>query len=171
MILKNSFFPSAVIEWNNFERLTKISENQKVLISFKKSILKFIRPSQNRVYNCHNPKGIKLLTRFRVSLSHLREHKFKHSFQDTLNLTYNCGKNIETTSHHLLHCPNFLHERKTLLNTVSCIIPNIFDFNNDQLTEILLYGKEDLDNINNTSILYAIINCLIETKRFDTQLF
>ena len=171
MILKNSFFPSAVIEWNNFERLTKISENQKVLISFKKSILKFIRPSQNRVYNCHNPKGIKLLTRLRVDLSHLREHKFKHSFQDTLNPICNCGEDIETTSHYLLHCPDYLHERKTLLNTVSCIIPNIFDFNNDQLTEILLYGKEDLDNINNTSILYAIINCLIETKRFDTQLF
>ena len=59
----------------------------------------------------------------------------------------------------------------TLLNTVICIVPNIFNFNNDQLTEILLYGKEDLDNINNTSILYATINCLIETKRFDTQLF
>ena len=102
MILKNSFFPSAVIEWNNFERLTKISENQKVLISFKKSILKFIRPSQNRVYNCHNPKGIKLLTRLRVDLSHLREHKFKHSFQDTLNTICKCGKDIQISSHHPL---------------------------------------------------------------------
>ena len=34
----------------------------------------FIRPSQNRAYNCHNPKGIKLLTRLRVGLSHLCEH-------------------------------------------------------------------------------------------------
>ena len=46
----------------------------------------------------------------------------------------------------------------TLLNTVRCIIPNIFYFNNDQLTEILLYGKEDLDYINNTSILDTTIN-------------
>ena len=59
----------------------------------------------------------------------------------------------------------------TLLNTVSCIVPNISDFNNDQLTEIHLYGKEDLDNINNTSILDTTINYLIETKRFDAQLF
>ena len=38
-------------------------------------------------------------------------------------------------------------------------------------TEIILYGKGDLDNINNTSVLDAIINYLIETKRFDAQFF
>ena len=65
----------------------------------------------------------------------------------------------------------YLEERKTLLNIISCIVPNIFDFNNDQLTEILLYGKDDLDNINNTSILDTTINYLIETKRFNAQLF
>ena len=165
---KNSFFPSTVIEWNKIDKNIRKSESLNI---FKKSILEFIRPSQNRVYNCHNPKGIKLLTRLRVGLSHLREHKFKHSFQDTLNPICNCGEDIETTSHYLLHCPDYLHERKTLLNTVSCIVPNIFDFNNDQLTEILLYGKEDLDNINNTSILDATINYLIETKRFNAELF
>ena len=134
-------------------------------------ILKFIRPSQIRAYNCHNPKVIKLLTRLRIGLSHLHEYKFKHSFQDTLNLICNCGEDIETTSHYLLHCPDYLHERKTLLNTVICIVPNIFDFNNDQLIEILLQGKKDLDNINNTSILVATINYLIETKRFNAELF
>ena len=107
----------------------------------------------------------------RVGLSHLPEHKFKHNFQDTLNPICNCGKDIETTSHHLLHCPNYLYERKTLLKTVSCIVPNIFHFNKDQLTEILLYGKEDLDNINNTRILDATINYLTETKRFNEELF
>ena len=59
----------------------------------------------------------------------------------------------------------------TLLNTVSCIAPNMFDYNNDQLTEILLYVKQDIDNINNISTLDATINHLIETKRFDAQLF
>ena len=29
--------------------------------------------------------GVKLVTRLRIGLSHLREYKFKHSFQDTLN--------------------------------------------------------------------------------------
>ena len=31
---------------------------------------------------CYNPKGIKLKTRLHISLSHLKEHKFKDSFQD-----------------------------------------------------------------------------------------
>ena len=107
----------------------------------------------------------------RVGLSHLREHKFTHSFQDTLNPICNCGEDTETTSHYLHHCPGYLHERKTLLNTASCTIPNICDFNNDQLTEIFWYGMEDLDNINNTSILDATIKYLIETKRFNAELF
>ena len=106
----------------------------------------------------------------RDDLSHLRENKFKHSFQDTLNPICNRGKDIETTSHYLLHCPEYLQERKTLLNTISCIVPNIFDFSNDQLIEVLLYG-EDFDNINNTSILDVTISYLIETKSFNAELF
>ena len=34
---------------------------------------------------CHNAKGLKLITRLWLELSHLRFHKYKHSFQDTLN--------------------------------------------------------------------------------------
>ena len=68
------------------------------------------------------------------------------------------------------YCPDYLQERMTVSNTVSYVVPNVFNFDNDQLTEILLYDKEDLDNINNTSILDATINYLIETKRFATQL-
>ena len=46
----------------------------------KESILKFIRLSQKIVYNCYNPKGIKLLTRMGNGISHLHILKFKHSF-------------------------------------------------------------------------------------------
>ena len=57
------------------------------------------------------------------------------------------------------------YKRMALLNTVRCIL----DFNNAQLTEIPLYGKENLENMNNTSILNAIIKYLIKTKRFDVS--
>ena len=59
----------------------------------------------------------------------------------------------------------------TLLNTVNSIVLNTFYFNKDKLTEILLYGKGDLDIIDNTSILDTTINYLIEAKRFVAQLF
>ena len=138
---KISFFPSTITEWNEIDKNIRKSKSFNF---FKKRILKFIWLSQSRVYNCHNPKGIKLLIRLRVGLSHLCEHKLKHSFQDTLNLICNCGKDIENTSHYILQCPDYLQERKTLLSTISCIVSNIFDFNNDQLTEVLCMVKKIL---------------------------
>ena len=116
---KNTFFPSTIIEWNKLDLKIKNSESIK---TFKKRILSFIRPSPNSTFNCHNPKGIKLLSRLRLGLSHLREHKFKHSFQDSLNPFCSCGKGeVETSSHYLLYCSNYLEERLALLNTIKIL--------------------------------------------------
>ena len=52
-----------------------------------------------------------------------------------------------------------------------CLQPVLANWNPNQLTETLLYGEEDLDNIKNTSILNATINYLIETKRFNAERF
>ena len=79
---QNSFFPSAVIEWNKLDLNIRKSETLNI---FKKTLLNFMHPSGSTVFNCHNPKGVKFLTRLRLSLSHFHEHKFKHSVQDTLN--------------------------------------------------------------------------------------
>ena len=84
----NSFFPATVIEWNN---LALNIRNSKTFSAFKESIFKFIRPSSNSIFNCHSPKGIKLITSLRLGLSHLREHKFRHNFQDALNPICSCG--------------------------------------------------------------------------------
>ena len=65
--LKNSFFPSTIIEWNKLDTNLRNSRN---LFIFKKHILQFIGPSLNSVYNSHNPKSIKLMTRLRLGLSH-----------------------------------------------------------------------------------------------------
>ena len=79
---KNSYFPSTIIKWNKLDSNIRISETLNI---FKSKILKFIRPIANSTFGCHNPVGVKVLTRLRLGLSHLREHKFKHDFQDTLN--------------------------------------------------------------------------------------
>ena len=75
---KSSFFPSTVIEWRKLDLNLRSAVSLSV---FKKSLLKFIRPFPNSVFSCVNCKGIKLLTRLHLGLSHLRKHKFKHSFQ------------------------------------------------------------------------------------------
>ena len=74
---KNSFFPSTIIEWNNLDPTLRNSER---FVDFKNSILKFIRPSPSNVFNCNNLKGIRLITRLHVGMSHTHEHKFKHNF-------------------------------------------------------------------------------------------
>ena len=89
----------------------KIFEKQKVLISLKNGILKFIRPSQNSVYDFRNPKGTQI----------------KYSFQDNLKSICNCGKDTEASSHYLLRSQEYLKQRKTLLNAVKHIYPNILD--------------------------------------------
>ena len=50
---KISFFPSAIIEWNNLDPNLR---NSKSISVFKEKILNFIRPSPNYFFNCHNPK-------------------------------------------------------------------------------------------------------------------
>ena len=57
----------------------------------------YVRPSPNSTYNCFNTKDIKHLTRLRLGLSHLRDHKLKHDFLDSLNPVCSCGSDIETT--------------------------------------------------------------------------
>ena len=97
---KNSFFPSTIMEWRKLVPDVRHSDS---FSAFKKNILNFMRPFPNSIFNCHNPKALKFNIRLRLGLSHLRYHKFKHNFQDSLNPLCNCSLITETTSHYLLH--------------------------------------------------------------------
>ena len=165
---KNSFFPSTIIEWNKLDHNIRNSSSFNI---FRKSILKFIRPSANSLFNCHNPKGIKFITRLRLGLSHLREHKFKHSFQDSLNPFCNCGLDIESTARFLLHCPRYITERRTLVSTIENIDNNLLDFCEPVLIRTLLFGSNSFDTDANTNIINATIEYILSTKRFDQPLF
>ena len=131
---KNSFFPSTIIECNNLDSNIRNSEN---LALFKKRIMAFIRPSANSTFHCLNPNSLKIITRLRLELSHLRFHKFKHSFQNTLNHICNCGT-VETTFHYLLLCPNFSNERLTLFNKLQTIDENILSKDDSNMMQKIL---------------------------------
>ena len=165
---KNSFFPNAIEQWNKLD--INIRESYS-LPSFKKSLLKFIRPTPSSIYNINNPNGLKFLTRLRLSFSHLREHKFKHNFQDTIDPFCNCGVEIETTKHFLLHCQNFDQQRLILLNTLSNIDTSIINLNDSDMTHLLLFGKPSFNTDINGQILSSTITYIMSTKRFDELLF
>lgn len=65
--------------------------------------------SGSNVFTCDSHKGVQLAI-FGVGLDHLSEHKFKYSFQDSINPVCSCGKNIETVAHFLLHYPEWYNE-------------------------------------------------------------
>ena len=58
---------------------------------FSSCLLKFVRSVANSVFEINNPYGLKLLTRLRLGLSHLRYHKFRHNFPDCINTICVCG--------------------------------------------------------------------------------
>ena len=135
---KNSFFPSTTIEWNNLDQDLRNGDRYNF---FRSSILKYIRPSPNSFYGCQNIMGLKLVIRLRLDLSHLREHKFKHRFQDTLNPLCNCGTDVESSIHFLPQCPSYINERCTLMSNLNRINPQISQTSLQLLTNTLLFGN------------------------------
>ena len=150
---KNSFFPSTVIEWNNLDSNIRNSES---LVIFKKHILTFIRPAGNSTFHCDSPDGLKLITRLRLGLSHLRFHKFKHNFQDTLNPICSCGT-IEATIHYLLHYSIFSNERLTLFSKLQSIGVNILSKDDSNVSKVLHFDEDSFKDIKNVSVLTASI--------------
>ena len=63
------------MEWNKLNLEIHNSESYNI---FKRSLLKFARTIPSSVFSVTEICGIKLLSRLRVGLSHLREHKFRH---------------------------------------------------------------------------------------------
>ena len=70
-----------------------------------------MRPSGSSVFNRNNTKRFKLLTRLRLGLIQLFQHKFKHSFQDSQNSICSCRNNIGMSTHFLIYFFNYRNRR------------------------------------------------------------
>ena len=81
-LFSNSFLPQTIREWNKLD--TSICQAASYSV-FYKALLDFIHPTAKSTIGTNDVSDLKLLARFRVGFSHLREHKFKHNFRDTLN--------------------------------------------------------------------------------------
>ena len=112
---KYSFFPYSISEWN---KLGPDLRNGKSYSRFSKSHLRIGRPSPNNISKIHDSLGLKLLTRLRIGLSHLNEHRFNHNVDSCINPLYSCSLEMESTKHFFLHCHHYTSTGKTFLNTV-----------------------------------------------------
>ena len=137
---------------------------------FKETYIGFRKTCANSTFHCHRPPGLKLITRLRLGLSHLRLHKFKHNFQDTLNPICSCGT-VKTTIHYLLHCPNFSNERLILFSKLQSIDENILSKDDYNISKVLLFGEDSFNDVKNTSVSTASIEYILSTTRFDVPLY
>ena len=165
---KNSFFPSVISEWNKLD--LEICNSASLEI-FKNNLLNFIRPNPNSVFNINNSLEIKLLALFRIAFSHLKEHKFKHNFQDSVDPLCSCENDIELTVHFLVHSPNFTTQRQTLLNKLKSINASIMTENENSVVRTLLFGRPDFSYSTNKEIINVTISFILTTERFNCPLF
>ena len=133
--------------------------------------MEFIRPSPNSIFYIYNPYGIKLLTRLRLGLSHLNEHKFKHGFNDTTNPICVCGGGIESINHFFLHFLEYFEARQTLFDNIQSIDKMLLSKNEPSLTHLLLYGDPKCNSNVNAFIPNSAIKFLLFLGRFNGPLF
>ena len=160
-----SFFPFCATSWDQIDPNIQHAPS---LMSFKHSLLQFIRPTASPVYHVHHPRGLKLLTRLCLGFSHLREHKFCHNFQDTINPFCLCKTNdIETNEHFLLHCPNYSTQRLILFDNFRDNGIAFLPLNSSSIVKLFLYGCDNHNITTNKIILFNVIEFIIQSKRFD----
>ena len=131
-------FPSTITVWNKLDLSIRNSTSLNI---FKGRLLQFVRPLENSVFTCHNPIGIKYLTRLRLDFGHLRYYKFKHGFLDAVDPLCSCSTAIENTVYSFLHCAKVI--------------------------QAFLYGNPTYSVNENKLIFDASIKYILETKRFD----
>ena len=166
---RSSFFPYCISEWNKLDRsLRELPSSE----TFKNAILKSLRPKGNPVFRVPDNKGVIFLTRLRVGFSHLREHKFRHNFADTLDPFCNCRTNsIETTEHFMMHCSEYSNVRLVMFNNLLQLDMSLLPFDTPKLLSVLLFGDSRLTSSQNCKILSITVKFLCDSGRFSGPLF
>ena len=57
----------------------------------------------------------------RLGLSYLKEYKFKHGFNNTINPICICGGDIESINNLFLHCTEYCEAKKILFDNIQSI--------------------------------------------------
>ena len=164
---KSSFFPWTITEWNSLDfQIWNLSYT-----ASRKHFNDEFRPIPNSVFNICNPVHIKLLTRLRLGLNHLNEHRFNHKSQNCTSQECICSCEKESTTHFFLHCHFYISTRATLFDKLKEIVNNLQELSDQTVSEILLYGSLNLKGNQNSQILECTIKYIMDSKRFTSSLF
>ena len=171
----NSFPPQTIKEWNKLD--TSICQAPSYS-AFREVLLDFSRPTANSTLGTNDVSGLKLLTRLRVGFSNLREHKFKHNFQDALNPLRPCSLEAEDTYHFFMRCQSFSNQRNVVFDDLNSINSEILKMSENEIVQVLLFGRKSFFKDMNFRIITSLIrfiktvkdlmkNFLLERNLFD----
>ena len=121
--------------------LTRIC-NSTSCLSFRNALINFNRPSENKIFNIQDKVSIKLLTRLCLGFSQLREHKFRHILEDTLNPLCPCSIEPETTMRLFLRCHFYNVIWANLMRNLQNLNSLLPTENNEKLICILKFIKD-----------------------------
>ena len=114
------------------------------------------------------PTGVKLLSRLRLKISQLNEHKFRHNFKDALSHICDCNSKTETREHFFLRGPFFaINRQKSLHGLIGLSWRNLKD---ELLLDIILYSSDKYKKTVNKEILLHKISFTKNTKRIERPL-
>ena len=103
---------------------------------------------------------------------HLKEHKFRDGFKDTLNSLCFCGAKVETTVYFLSHCQLYSTQRSELFDNIGKLINSFLNVNKKPQALVLLYGlkRNNSENLNQ-NIINAVIKYLKSAASFESIIF
>ena len=127
---------------------------------------------KNSLFSVDDPLGLKLLTFLRLVFCHLKEHKFRDGFKDTLNSLCFCGAKVETTVYFLSHCQLYSTQRSELFDNIGKLINSFLNVNKKPQALVLLYGlkRNNSENLNQ-NIINAVIKYLKSAASFESIIF
>ena len=94
------------------------------------------------LFSVSNPLGEKFLTHLRLKFSHLKEHKFRHGFVDTINPMCACGADVESTEHFLLNCHVYSSQRLELFDNLERANPDFKNLSDKEQVSFMIYGPK-----------------------------
>ena len=123
------------------------------------------------MFGIFNPLRLKLITRLRLGLSHLNEHKFNHNFNNCINPLCNCSLDIESIVHFFLHCNYYNSARISILNDLNSVDRALLNLSHLSLVNVLHYSGPYFDDSENAFTLNSSIKYILISERFSGRLF
>ena len=166
----SSFFPWTISEWN------KIDSGIRNSPWFRNHLLIECWPASKLWYNSHNLECVKLLTRLKITFSHLNKHWLNNDFENCITPLCTCSLEIESksqdsfcnditakwllsvnhTTKRIHHC--YYNELKlSIFTDLKNVDEYLTKHSDDTLVSILLYGWTKY-NYNENQFLVDLIH-------------